>query len=65
MYSIYPEVKEKYGMNRTLEKILSFFFDDSDYNNEKTKELLDNYYKNKQKNKKDDDESVGLKEKQD
>jgi hypothetical protein len=26
---------------------------------------LDNYYKNKQNNKKDDDESVGLKEKQD
>ena len=65
VYSIYPEVKEKYGMNRTLEKIYSFFFSDSDYNNEKTKELLDNYYKNKQKNKKDDDESVGLKEKQD
>jgi hypothetical protein len=65
VYLIYPEVKEKYGMNRTLEKVLSFFFNDSDYNNEKTKELLDNYYKNKQKNKKDDDEYVGLKEKQD
>ena len=65
VYLIYPELKEKYGMNRTLEKVLSFFFDDYDYNNEKTKELLDNYYKNKQKNKKDDDESVGLKEKQD
>ena len=65
VYSIYPEVKEVYGMNRTLEKILSFFWTDTDYNHEKTKELLDNYYKNKQNNKKDDDESVGLKEKQD
>lgn len=65
VYAIYPEVKEKYGMNRTLEKICSFFLTDTDYNYEKTKEFLDNYYKNKQKNKKDDDESVGLKEKQD
>ena len=52
-------------MNRTLEKICSFFLSSTDYNREKTKELLDNYYKNKQNNKKDDDESVGLKEKQD
>ena len=58
-------MKEKYGMNRTLEKICSFFSIHTDYNYEKSKELLDNYYKNKQKNKKDDDESVGLKEKQD
>ena len=65
VYAIYPEVKEKYGMNRTLEKICSFFSIHTDYNYEKSKELLDNYYKNKQKNKKDDDESVGLKEKQD
>ena len=65
VYAIYPEVKEKYGMNRILEKICSFFLTDTDYNYEKTKEFLDNYYKNKQKNKKDDDESVGLKEKQD
>ena len=65
VYAIYPEVKEKYGMNRTLEKICSFFLTDTDYNYKKSKEFLDNYYKNKQKNKKDDDESVGLKEKQD
>ena len=52
-------------MNRTLEKICSFFLSSTDYNREKTKELLDNYYKNKQNNKKDDNKSVGLKEKQD
>ena len=65
VYAIYPEVKEKYGMNRILEKICSFFWTDSDYHHEKTKEILDNYYKNKQKNKIEDDEAVGLKEKQD
>ena len=68
VYEIYPVVKEKYGMNRTLEKICSFFMFDSDYHHKKTKELLDNYYKdkNKQVNKMDDDdETVGLKEKQD
>ena len=65
VYAIYPEVKEKYGMNRILEKICSFFWTDSDYHHEKTKEILDNYYKNKRKNKMDDDEAVGLKDKQD
>ena len=65
MYAIYPEVKEKYGMNRIFEKICSFFWTDTDYNHEKTKEILDNYYKNKRKNKMDDDEAVGLKDKQD
>ena len=65
VHEIYPEVKEKYGMNRILEKICSFFWFDSDYHYEKTKKILDDYYKNKQKNKIDDDEIVGLKEKQD
>ena len=65
VHEIYPEVKEKYGMNRILEKICSFFWFDSDYHHEKTKKILDDYYKNKQKNKIDDDEIVGLKEKQD
>ena len=48
MYAIYPEVKEKYGMNRILEKIFSFFWTDTDYDHEK-KKILDNYYKNKRK----------------
>ena len=58
VYTIYPEVKEKFGMNKILEKIYSFFLIDGDYNNEKTKEILD-------ETKMDDDEAVKLKEKQD
>ena len=65
VHALYPEVKEKFGMNRILEKICSFFWSDSDYAHEKTKEILDNYYNNKRKNILDDDETVKLKEKQD
>ena len=66
VYAIYPILKEKYGMNRTLEKILGFFIF-NDYSYEKSKKLLDDYY-NKKKNNKieyDDDEKINLKEKQD
>ena len=48
-----------------LKKYVVFFWTDTDYNHQKTKEILDNYYKNKRKNKMDDDEAVGLKDKQD
>lgn len=61
--NIYPKLKEDYGMNRTLEKILSFFGDDNDYNNKKVKKILDNYYNNKF-NELYDDEKIKLKDKQ-
>ena len=60
---IYPEIKEKYGMNKTLEKILSFITMETDYNYEKTKNLLDNYYNKKKNNKIEDEESMKLKDK--
>ena len=45
---IYPELKEKYGANRTLEKNFLCFFDEyNDYNYEIMENILDNYYKNK------------------
>lgn len=64
--AIYPKLKEKYGMNRTIEKILSFFIY-NDYSYEKSKKLLDDYYNKKQNNKIEygDDEKIKLKEKQD
>ena len=63
--NIYPKIKEKYGMNNILEKCLSFIFLDNDYNYEKTRNILDNYYNKKKGNKIDDDESIKLKDKQD
>ena len=63
--NIYPKIKEKYGMNSILEKCLSFIFLNNDYNFEKTKNILNNYYNKKKGNKIDDDESIKLKDKQD
>ena len=40
----YPKLKEKCGINRYLDKFLSYFFDDNDYNIEETKSILNNYY---------------------
>ena len=69
VYEIYPIIKEKYGgMNRTLEKIWSFFSSDTDYNYDKTKNILDKYYNEKQKqnNKNEnDEEKIKLKDKYD
>ena len=57
---IYPELKEKYGANRTLEKNFLYFFDKyNDYNYEIMRNILDNYYKNKN-NKNNDDEKIKL-----
>jgi len=47
---IYPEIKEKYGMNRKLEYLLSFFVSDTDYNYDETNEILNKYYKRKNNN---------------
>ena len=63
--NIYPKIKEKYGMNSILEKCLSFIFLNNDYNFEKTKNILNNYYNKKKGNKIDDDESIKLIDKQD
>ena len=41
---LYPYIKEKYGINRYLDKFLSYLFKNNDYNNEKTKKILDLYY---------------------
>lgn len=64
---IYPEIKEKYGMNRILEKFISFFTPNTDYHSEKTKKILNDYYeKKKNKNYKiENDETIKLKEKED
>ena len=57
---IYPELKEKYGANRILEKNFLCFFDEyNDYNYEIMKNILDNYYKNKN-NKINDNEKIKL-----
>ena len=59
---IYPELKEKYGANRTLEKNFLYFFDKyNDYNYEIMRNILDNYYKNKN-NKINNDEKIKLKD---
>jgi hypothetical protein len=62
---IYPELKEKYGMNRILEKIVSFITKNTDYDNEITKKILDDYYYKNKNNKKENEESIRLKDKQD
>ena len=63
MINIYPQLKEKYGMNRTLEKFLSYLYKDNDYNIECVSSLLNKYYENKSKI--NQDEFIGLKQKED
>ena len=60
VFFLYPKIKEECGINRTFEKILSYFVD-TDYNCEKTRKILDNYYNKKNGIK--DEESESLKEK--
>ena len=57
----YPRIKEECGGNRILEKIRSYFILDTDYNYEKTRKILDDYYNKKNEIK--DEESESLKEK--
>ena len=57
----YPRIKEECGVNRILEKILSYFIEDTDYHYEKTRKILDDYYNKKNEIK--DEESESLKEK--
>lgn len=63
VFDVYPVIKERIGMNRTLEKILSYICTDTDYNYEITKNILNNYYKKNSKLK--DEESNKLKDKED
>ena len=57
----YPRIKEECGVNRILEKIISYFIEDTDYHYEKTRKILDDYYNKKKEIK--DEESESLKEK--
>ena len=57
----YPRIKEECGVNRILEKILSYFIEDTDYHYEKTRKILDDYYNKKNEIK--DEESESLKDK--
>ena len=57
----YPRIKEECGGNRILEKIRSYFILDTDYNYEKTRKILDDYYNKKNGIK--DEESESLKDK--
>ena len=65
VFDLYPIIKERIGMNRTLEKILSYIRIDTDYNYEITKNMLNNYYNKNKNNKAEDEESIKLKDKQD
>lgn len=60
---LYPILKENYGMNRKLEKILSYVDNKNDYNFEIVRNILDNYFaRKKNKNIKfDDEEKIKLK----
>jgi hypothetical protein len=62
---IYPIIKKRYGMNKFLEKILSYFTNDTDYNFEETRKILDNYDNNKNNNNLDEEELIKLKNKKD
>jgi hypothetical protein len=54
----YPRIKEECGVNRILEKILSYFIDDTDYHYEKTRKILDDYYNKKNEIKNEESESL-------
>ena len=54
----YPRIKEECGVNRILEKILSYFIEDTDYHYEKTRKILDDYYNKKNEIKDEDSESL-------
>ena len=49
MIDIYPILKEKYGMNKYLEKFLSYISEDTDYNFKFVANILNNYSKKKLK----------------
>lgn len=60
MIEIYPDLKKQYGMNKYLEKILSYITLETDYNHEFVRNILEN----NQKKELDNDEKKPLKEKE-
>lgn len=64
---IYPILKKRYGINKVLEKFLSYFSNNNDYNYEETKNILDNYDNNKKNNniEDEDEELIKFKDKTD
>ena len=60
VFVLYPRIKEECGRNRIFEKIISYFTD-TDYENEKTRKILYDYYNKKNEIK--DEESKSLKDK--
>ena len=62
---IYPIIKKRYGINKYLEKFLSYFSNDTDYNIEETRKILENYENNKKNNNLDDEELIKFKDKKD
>ena len=64
MENIYPELKEKYGMNKYLDKILGFLgYRPSDYSYDEVSKLLNNY--DKQKKQKNKGDYITIKQKED
>ena len=61
VFEIYPIIRERYGS--FLYKLKTLFQGDSDYNYEKTRNILNNYYNKNNKIK--DDETINLKDKLD
>ena len=59
MINLYPALKEKYGMNKYLEKFLSYIIVDTDYNFEFVANILNN---SKKKLKIDENEPLKYKE---
>ena len=49
MIEIYPDLKKQYGMNKYLEKFLSYISEDTDYNFKFVANILNNYSKKKLK----------------
>ena len=60
--NLYPSLKQNYGINRYFEKILSYILNDTDYNYEKTKIILDNFYNKRINNNIKDDETIKFKD---
>ena len=54
----YPRIKEECGINRIFEKIKSYFITDTDYDYEKTRKILDDYYNKKNEIKDEESESL-------
>ena len=61
MIDLYPKLKAMYGINKNIEKLLSYFEKDNDYNNKYIKRILEKY--DNKDNKANDDEKIIFKDK--